>query len=260
MSAKPVEQNHHRCARYTYRLRVSAVAEVALLAEWDRCRWVWNQCVEASRRAHAAGQTCGAAALDKRLTRWRAEREWLNAGASAPHQQVIRDFAKSRAKALKDIKNRVPMHRRAGLPRFKKKGVAAPTLNYNRNGFRLKDRRCSCRKVLRHALCGRVRYRNSRAVCGCIGTVWGHWYASFVLPAQTEQLAATNKAVGVDWGVHQVATTTSDDHDLPHPQHGKAAALKLARYQRMMAPPPHAERPTHVAGLPGCGPAGRKSA
>ncbi|WP_226899557.1 RNA-guided endonuclease InsQ/TnpB family protein [Nonomuraea phyllanthi] len=33
----------------------------------------------------------------------------------------------------------------------------------------------------------------------------------------------------------QIATTTSDAHDLPHAQHGKAATRKLARYQRMMA-------------------------
>ncbi|MFI6995583.1 hypothetical protein ACIBOT_44970, partial [Nonomuraea wenchangensis] len=32
-------------ARYTYRLRVSSTALALLLAEWDRCRWVWNQCV-----------------------------------------------------------------------------------------------------------------------------------------------------------------------------------------------------------------------
>src|SRR5690606_35301362 len=33
----------------------------------------------------------------------------------------------------------------------------------------------------------------------------------------------------------EVATTTSDDHDLPHPQHGRTAAARLARYQKMMA-------------------------
>jgi hypothetical protein len=33
----------------------------------------------------------------------------------------------------------------------------------------------------------------------------------------------------------QLATTTSDAHDLPHAEHGKTAAAKLARYQRMMA-------------------------
>jgi len=39
----------------------------------------------------------------------------------------------------------------------------------------------------------------------------------------------------VDWGVTETATITSDAHDLPHPEHGKTAAQKLARYQRMMA-------------------------
>jgi putative transposase len=41
--------------------------------------------------------------------------------------------------------------------------------------------------------------------------------------------------IGVDWGVREIATTTSDDHDLPHPQHGRKAAAKLARYQRQLA-------------------------
>jgi putative transposase len=35
--------------------------------------------------------------------------------------------------------------------------------------------------------------------------------------------------------VKETATTTSDDHDLPHAEHGKNAAKRLARYQRMMA-------------------------
>lgn len=41
-------------ARYTYRLRLSPAARTALLAEWDRCRWVWNQCVATSRTAHSS--------------------------------------------------------------------------------------------------------------------------------------------------------------------------------------------------------------
>lgn len=94
-------------ARYTYRLRVSSTALIALLEEWDRCRWVWNQCVATSRTAHRAGEECGPARLDKMLTAWRAEYGWLRAGASVPQQQSIRDFAKSRAKALKDIKARL---------------------------------------------------------------------------------------------------------------------------------------------------------
>jgi putative transposase len=48
-------------------------------------------------------------------------------------------------------------------------------------------------------------------------------------------LPETGRVIGVDWGVKETATTTSDPHDLPHPQHGKKATQKLARYQRMMA-------------------------
>ncbi|MBZ9640663.1 RNA-guided endonuclease TnpB family protein, partial [Streptomyces sp. PSKA30] len=33
----------------------------------------------------------------------------------------------------------------------------------------------------------------------------------------------------------EIATTTSDTHDLPHPEHGKKMKAKLSRYDRMMA-------------------------
>lgn len=58
-----------------------------------------------------------------------------------PQQQVIRDFGKSRAKALKDIRAGLPMRQRAGMPRYKKKHEALPTLEYTRRGFRLTDGR-----------------------------------------------------------------------------------------------------------------------
>ena len=38
--------------RYTYRLRPGAQAERALLTEWGRCRWLWNEAVH----QHKAGR------------------------------------------------------------------------------------------------------------------------------------------------------------------------------------------------------------
>ncbi|WP_228538907.1 transposase [Nocardia sp. XZ_19_385] len=221
--------------RYTYRLRLSATARRALGQEWGRCRWVWNQCVAESRTAHQAGEAIGPAALDRKLTGWRAERDWLSAGASVPQQQIIRDFGRSRAKALKDIKDRVSQQRRAGMPRFKKKDLAAPTLNYTLRGFRIKG-------GLLH-LAGGVVVRPvwSRELPATPSSVrvfrdgLGHWYASFVIPAQAESLPPTGRSIGIDWGVTTIATTTSDAHDLPHPQHGRRAAAKLAHYQKLMA-------------------------
>ncbi|GAB3993443.1 hypothetical protein GCM10029992_05080 [Glycomyces albus] len=58
-------------ARFLYRLRLSAAAESALKAEWDRCRWVWNECVASSRVAHVAGEDCGPVRLSRMLTGWR---------------------------------------------------------------------------------------------------------------------------------------------------------------------------------------------
>lgn len=79
------------------------------------------------------------------LTEARAAMGWLREGSSVPQQQIIRDFAKSRAKALKDIKARLPMRQRAGMPKPKKKREAPPSLNYTKRGFRLKEAGCTSR-------------------------------------------------------------------------------------------------------------------
>ncbi|MBK3569137.1 RNA-guided endonuclease TnpB family protein [Streptomyces sp. MBT62] len=228
-------------ARWTFRLRVSLTARTQLYAEWDRCRWVWNECVAKSKAVYAQNNatgekaTCGPAQLDKMLTAAWKTLPWLREGSSVPQQQIIRDFGKSRAKAQKDTRDRLPQTRRAGMPKCKKKREALPGLNYTQRGFRLKD--------------GRLHLAGGVAV----GVVWsrelpadpssvriyqdslGHWYASFVVPAQAEPLPETGAVIGIDWGVKETATTTSDAYDLPHVQHGRKAHSKLSRYDRMMA-------------------------
>ncbi|MFI6683161.1 RNA-guided endonuclease InsQ/TnpB family protein [Streptomyces sp. NPDC050485] len=233
-----------RHARYTYRLRLSSTARTALEAEWDRCRWVWNECVAKSKNGStwnksrpddSGKRTCGPVQLAAMLTDARARTPWLREGACVPQQQLIRDFGKSRAKALKDVKAGLPMRQRAGMPRYKKKREAAPTLEYTRRGFRLKDGRLHLaggivvrpvwsRELPKPPSSARV-YRDSL----------GHWYASFVVPTVTETLPETGRVIGIDWGVKETATTTSDDHDLPHSEHGKKAAKRLAHYQRQMS-------------------------
>ncbi|MFE3656263.1 RNA-guided endonuclease InsQ/TnpB family protein [Streptomyces sp. NPDC059165] len=228
-------------ARYTYRLRVSSTARTGLEAEWARCRWVWNECVAMSRKVHAANQgatektTCGPAQLDKMLTEARNAMAWLREGASVPQQQTIRDFARSRAKALKDIKAKLPLPQRAGMPRIKRKRDALPTLNYTTRGFRLKDGRLHIAGgIALTVLWSRELLAAPTSVRVYQDSV-GHWYASFVVATEAQPLPATGAVLGVDWGVKETATTTSDAHDLPHAQHGKRAAQRLAHYQRMMA-------------------------
>ncbi|WRZ91593.1 transposase [Streptomyces sp. NBC_01007] len=229
-------------ARYIFRLRVSATGRAALEAEWGRCRWIWNECVARSRavqlhnKAHPHDRwTCGPAQLDRMLTEARARTPWLAEGSSVVQQQTVRDFGKARAKAQKGIKDRLPMHRRAGMPRHKKKREALPTLNYTRRGFRLKDGRLHLAgKIVLTVVRSRDLPSDPSSV-RVYQDALGHWYCSFVVPAQVQPLPQTGRVLGVDWGVKETATTTSDTHDLPHAQHGKKTQHKLSRYDRMMA-------------------------
>ncbi|MEU1178122.1 transposase [Streptomyces sp. NPDC005820] len=237
-AAGPDDVGH---ARYTYQLRVSSAARTALTAEWDRCRWTWNECVAKSSAVHrhnkATGQnaTCGPAQLDRMLTEARARTPWLREGSSVPQQQIIRDFGRSRAKARKDIRERLPMARRAGMPGHKKKREALATLNYTRRGFRLRHGRLHLAGGIVLTVVWSRKLPAEPSSVRVYQDNLGHWYASFVVPSQAEPLPETGRVVGVDWGMKETATTTSDDHDLPHAGLGRKAQAKLTRYDRMMA-------------------------
>ncbi|TCC39806.1 RNA-guided endonuclease InsQ/TnpB family protein [Kribbella sindirgiensis] len=215
-------------ARYTYRLRVGSGAGQVLLSEWDRCRWVWNQCVAESRSAYERGENIGPATLDKMCTQWRADNAWLRAGASIPQKQIIRDFGKSRAKAIKDIADKLPMRRRSGMPGFKKKKLTDPSLNYTRNGFRLKAGKLNLAGGLSVTVVWSRKLPSVPSSVRIYRDSLGHWYASFVVLTETQPLPGTGAVLGIDWGVKDIATTTSDDHDLPHPGFGTRAAAELA--------------------------------
>ncbi|MFJ3965459.1 RNA-guided endonuclease InsQ/TnpB family protein [Streptomyces sp. NPDC090036] len=244
MTTPRVAEDARHSARYTFRLRVSSAAHASLLGEWGRIRWIWNECVAKSKQVHAWNRTrpegtdkrtCGPAQLDKMLTEARQANVWLRDGASVPQQQLIRDFGRSRAKAQKDIKDRLPMARRAGMPKYKKKREAAPSLNYTKRGFRVKHGTLHLAGgIILTVVWSRPLPADPSSVRVYQDSL-GHWYCSFVVPAQAELLPATGRAIGIDWGVRETATATSDTHDLPHAEHGRKAAAKLTRYDRMVA-------------------------
>jgi putative transposase len=210
--------------RYRYRLRPSAAAHTALLREWDRCRWVWNQAV-------ARLNDSGVWVRDDALTGWRREHDWLREGSVVAQQQMLRNFRAKRAKGK-------------GRRKFKSGKRSLPSLNYTRRGFTVKDGRLYLAGGLsipvvwsRELPCepSSVRvYRDSI----------GHWYASFVVRRNDRALPACERAIGIDWGVRAVATTTDPEYDLPHSEYGKRASTELARGQRAMArrKPAHGER------------------
>jgi putative transposase len=201
--------------RYRYRLRPGAAPLAALLGEWDRCRWVWNQAVA---RLNDSGEWV----RDDALTAWRREHDWLGEGSVVAQQQMLRNFRAKRAKGQ-------------GRRKFKSGKRSLPSLNYTRRGFTVKDGRLYLAGGLsipvvwsRELPCepSSVRvYRDSI----------GHWYASFVVRRDDRVLPVCERAIGIDWGVRAVATTTDAEYDLPHLEYGKRASRELARRQRAMA-------------------------
>ncbi|WP_329218145.1 transposase [Streptomyces sp. NBC_01485] len=231
-------------ARWTFRLRVPSTALAALEAEWARCRWIWNESCAKSKQTHvwnksrperADRRTCGPAQLDKMLTEARTANAWLREGSSVPQQQIIRDFAKSRAKAQKDIKARLPQRQRAGMPKCKKKREADPSLNYTQRGFRLKDGLLYLAGGIALTVVWSRELPRPPSSVRVYRDGIGHWYCSFVVPAEVQPLSGTGSVIGIDWGVKETATTTSDAHDLPHAEHGRKAQAELTRYDQMMA-------------------------
>jgi putative transposase len=62
----------------------------------------------------------------------------------------------------------------------------------------------------------------------------GHWYASFVVFRQTRAAPEVFGAIGIDWGVSAVATTTDPAYDLPYEGYRKRCAVGQAKAQRRM--------------------------
>lgn len=196
--------------RYTYRLRPGRQATRALESEWNVCRWLWNQAVAAKRERRYWLK-------DIDLTRLRAEHSWLAAGSVVAQQQVLRAFRTDKK-----------------AQRFKSARRDLPSMNYTKRGFSIQAGRLHLpRKAVIPVVWSRELPSEPTSVRVYRDSL-GHWYASFVVQREEAPLEPTGKAIGIDWGVKQVATTTNPTFDLPHAERTRKAAAKLAAAQRRM--------------------------
>lgn len=210
--------------RYTYRLRPGRQAQAALLEEWSRCRWLWNEAVHQQK----SGRKPTFGKLSKMLTEARSRLSWLRAGSQVAQQQTLRTYAAALDASFK-VKGR-------GRPKKKRKKDALPSLEYTTRGFSIKnDRLCLPGKVAVPVVWSRDLPSEPTSVRVCQDNL-GHWYASFVVRRdQAEPSDADLSGIGVDWGVKATATTTDPAFDLPHLGHRKRCAAELAKAQRKMA-------------------------
>ncbi|MBO0884505.1 MAG: transposase, partial [Mycobacterium sp.] len=108
--------------RYTYRVRTGKQAEAALEAEWNRCRWLWNEAVHQEK----LGSWPTLCRLSKLLTATRSRCGWLRAGSQTAQQQMLRTYARALNDSFK-VKGR-------GKPVTKTRKNSDPSLEYTTNG------------------------------------------------------------------------------------------------------------------------------
>ena len=209
--------------RYTYRLRPGAVAERALLAEWGRCRWLWNEAVHQQK----TGRKPTLCKLSKMLTAARAQFGWLRDGSQVAQQQTLRTYA-----AALDHSFKVKGRRK---PTVKRRKTALPSLEYTVRGFASRAGRLRLPKGVTVPVVWSRPLPSEPSSVRVYRDSLGHWYASFVVTRETGPAPDAAGSIGIDWGVTTTATTTDPAYDLPYGGHRKRCAAELAKAQRKMA-------------------------
>ncbi|RAO61623.1 RNA-guided endonuclease InsQ/TnpB family protein [Micromonospora saelicesensis] len=209
--------------RHTYRVRPGVTAAGALLAEWGRCRWLWNEAVH----QHKSGNKSTFGALSKMLTEARARYTWLRDGSQVAQQQTLRTYAAALAHSF-TIKGR----RR---PTVKARKRSLPSLEYTLRGFTIADGRLRLARGISMPVVWSRPLPSPPTSVRVYRDSLGHWYASFVVRRERIDAPAASGAIGIDWGVTTTATTTDARFDLPHLGHRKRCAAELAKAQRKMA-------------------------
>ncbi|MEQ4301514.1 transposase [Plantactinospora sp. B6F1] len=209
--------------RYTYRLRPGVTAEAVLLAEWGRCRWLWNEAVH----QYKTGRKPTFGKLSKLLTEARAGSSWLREGSQVAQQQTLRTYALALQPSF-TVKGR-------GRPTVKRLKDTLPSLEYTVRGFSIRDRRLRLPGGVRIPVVWSRELPSAPTSVRVYQDCLGHWYASFVVRREAASAPDVAGGIGVDWGVTTTATTTDAAYDLPYLGHRKRCAAELAKAQRRMA-------------------------
>jgi putative transposase len=209
--------------RYTYRLRPGAQAERALLEEWGRCRWLWNEAVhqQRTRRPVSRGR------LGRLLTEARRGNAWLRAGWQNTQAETLNTYALTLDHSFK-VQGR-------GRPRPKRRKVDLPSLAFVGHGFSIKDGRLRLPKGTTVPVVWSRALPSEPSSVRVYQDSLGHWYASFVVTRDVEPAPEVVGGIGIDWGVTVTATTTDPAYDLPYGGYRKHCAAELAKAQRKMA-------------------------
>jgi putative transposase len=190
-----------RLQAFRYELMPNGQQERQIRRFAGSCRFVFNKALALQKERYEQGEKkLGYARLCKLLTEWRhsAETAWLADAPVHPLQQTLKDLERAYSNFFA---------KRAGFPRFKKKG-RSDSFRYP-DPKQIKLDQANSRLFLPKL--GWMRYRNSRKVLGTVKNVTvshscGKWFVSIQTEREVEQPIPTGGAVGIDMGIARFAT------------------------------------------------------
>jgi putative transposase len=213
----------------SYRIRVYPNgAQRRLLNRWLGVkRWLWNTALGIRSEGYRA---CGLRVTGNHLSRWltqwkrTAGHEWLAEVPATMLTQCLRDQDRAFASFFAH---------RARYPRFKRKSVSG-SLRFQDVG------RCWTRGVLRVPKLGVLKLAESLPVAPRPDMVTlardatGCYHVSFSAQVETSLLPIVQRSVGVDLGLHHLATLSTGEK-IPNPKRYYAHLRYLRQQQRCMA-------------------------
>jgi putative transposase len=199
-----------RLQAFTYELMPNGQQARQMRRFAGSCRFVYNKALALQKARYEQGEKkLGYAGLCTLLTEWRnsAETAWLADAPVHPLQQALKNLERAYSNFFA---------KRAGFPRFKKKGQS--------DSFRYPDPKqikldqANSRLFLPKL--GWLRYRNSRTVLGTVKNVTvsrscDKWFVSIQTEREIEQPIPTGGAVGIDMGLVRFATLSDGSFYAP---------------------------------------------
>lgn len=213
---------------YKFQLRPKTGQESLMRRFAGCCRFVWNKALALEKETYEnEGKRLGFSLLCKFLRDWKKEN--ATSFLSEAHSQILQQVLKDLDRAYKNF-----FEKRAGFPRFKKKGLH-DAFRYPQ-GFKLDE---SNSRIFLPKI-GWIRYRNSRKIEGTpkqvtVSLSAGKWYVSIQTEREVpEPVHPSQSVVGVDMGVARFATLS--DGSCIKPLHSfRKHEKKLAKLQRKLA-------------------------
>ncbi|MBE0342260.1 transposase, partial [Paenibacillus sp. 28ISP30-2] len=148
------------------------------------------------------------------------------------HSPVLQNVVGLLDKAYQAFFRRVKNGEKAGFPRFKPESQYN-SFTYPQSGFSIEGKQLVLSKI------GDVRIRLHRQPQGTIKTCTimvknGKYYACFSCEVESKHLPASEKQIGIDLGVSQLAVT-SDGERIESPKFLRKSEEKLKRKQRAVS-------------------------